>query len=773
MAKQNQLLEYWQETVRQTIVPFSDSGELVKVVVASGRRFHVEWAVRGREREAEFAISRDGTLTVGPNRETFRAYLAGPEMADLRQVAHMISRSIRSDLYIPLQANCPDEDNARPQPAIEILDSLLDEDDLDATRVIMLTGEAGAGKTLVLRELVRRRAKAYLDGRTRKLLLYVNAQGRALARLNEALATELQDLRVSLTYHSVATLSRLGLLVPVIDGFDELLGVSGYDDAFSSLGSFLERMEGEGQLLASARSVYYEEEFLERANGASTSGEAMWTCKPVTLLGWDEDDQSKYLTKIGTARGLSESDIAKLRTRTRGAFKHDESQLASKPWFFAKTVDLLLADPEFSGGDHLLDELVHGFLRREQRGKLLDRQQVPLLEIDQLERLLGELAEEMWNQETRELDYHSVREVAEITLAGSDLSESVQSIVTERMPTTASLATGGDRQGSIAFEHEVFFFYFLAKAINRYLSGDSDMRLILSRSSLPEEVAEHLSSQLQRSGQLASGERLQAVLDRLSGAASTKWRRTTQVRENGGLIAMAVLRAFSKNSGAVESRRIRALSFPGSNLAGVTMEGCFLDDVRVQRTNLSQTKLLDCRSSDLVLVEPRLSPDTTRLEIKGLQTSQVIGLKLWSKERLEEVYDPVEIEEILRRCGAPIPQLSQPERRAVPEKMRGLLERVVRAYGKRNTICTSDENLTKAIFGQPEWMKLRGLLEGHEIIKPVEKSAGSSGGRNKEFLRLQVLQSQLMRGETEQTDIDPRIRRLWDDLRRNGAQSQT
>ena len=144
----------------------------------------------------------------------------------------------------------------------------------------MVTGEAGSGKTRVLQELVRRQADSYLRGQTNKLFLYVNAQGRALARLNEALATELQDLRVNLTYHSVATLARVGIVIPVIDGFDELLGVSGYDDAFSSLAQFLEQMEGQGCLVASARSVYYEAEFLARAGKESATGDQAWTHVP-------------------------------------------------------------------------------------------------------------------------------------------------------------------------------------------------------------------------------------------------------------------------------------------------------------------------------------------------------------------------------------------------------------------------------------------------------------------------------------------------------------
>ena len=198
-------------------------------------------------------------------------------MADLRHIAQMIAQAWPRDIFIPTKARRTDSDGAIARPATELLTDLLEAHELDVTQIIMVTGEAGSGKTQVLQELVLQQSERYLKGETEKLLLYVNAQGRALARLNEALATELQDLRVNLTYHSIATLARVGLLIPVIDGFDELLGVSGYDDAFNSLATFLEQLEGQGRLIASARSVYYEEEFLSRASRPTTSSEQAWS----------------------------------------------------------------------------------------------------------------------------------------------------------------------------------------------------------------------------------------------------------------------------------------------------------------------------------------------------------------------------------------------------------------------------------------------------------------------------------------------------------------
>ena len=79
-------------------------------------------------------------------------------------------------------------------------------------------------KTQILRELAKRQADLFLRGEVTKLLLYVNAQGRSLARLDEALAVALQDLRAGITYHAVPPLTRHDLLVPIIDGFDELFG---------------------------------------------------------------------------------------------------------------------------------------------------------------------------------------------------------------------------------------------------------------------------------------------------------------------------------------------------------------------------------------------------------------------------------------------------------------------------------------------------------------------------------------------------------------------
>lgn len=209
----NEYANYQQERIERDISSFADPGTRVDVKPGGGRGFRATWTMRGDSREAMFSVSLDHGISVTAHgqKRSYDEFLAGEQMANLRNVAEMIKQSSERGIFVSTKARRTDHPrrNQDPRPAAECLIDLMEEPDADSTRVIMVTGEAGAGKTQVLQELVRRQADNYLRGKTHKLFLYVNAQGRALARLNEALATELQDLRVSLTYHSVATLGHL------------------------------------------------------------------------------------------------------------------------------------------------------------------------------------------------------------------------------------------------------------------------------------------------------------------------------------------------------------------------------------------------------------------------------------------------------------------------------------------------------------------------------------------------------------------------------------
>lgn len=756
-------LDYWRGRIERDLIPFADPG--TRLDVAGDRRtLTAHWTARGQPQEAVFTVSLEGGVQVGFKGQsvTYKSFLASPEMADLLGLAKMILQAQPKTVFVSTEARLSDDESGQVLPALELLAQTLGSESPDLTKIVMVTGEAGAGKTKVLQELVKQQADLYQRGRTDRLYLYINAQGRALARFNEALATELQDLRAVLTYHGVSALVRVGVLVPIIDGFDELLGVGGYDDAFSSLTGFIEELDGQGQIVASARSTYYEQEFVARSSSVSSLGSQAWTQVPLQVLPWGDAQVSDYVRQSAGTRGLSAEEVVTLERRVDGVFSGQNAELRRKPLFVARTLDVILRDSTFAGGENLLRQLVVAYLERERRDKLLNRQGGTLLTTAQLELLFKTLAEEMWNQETRELDRKSVREVAEFIMVTEGVGEGVQRVVVERMPQLAFL-NPGERSGGVAFEHEMFFSYFLAQVFQEKLLADTAaVRVLLSRSVLPVEVALTAVSAINREHPLSDKETAQSLLDRLAQAGRLETPRASQVRENAGLVAATVLKQATK-SGRLEGVRLWGVVIPGGDLSGVELYRGLFEHVELRRVDLTRTRFVNCEARDVLFAEILVDRQHTRLEFSGLDApSQIIGLKLREGGLARGVYDPTQLRQILVQCGA-MTQASEADSstlRTVPARLNHLLEKLARAYRRSNPVCTGDDS-QRALFRDPEWPVLEDLLVRNGV---VTRERRATSGQPKVFLRRQFLPDELVAGADRAALVAPEIRAFWDGL---------
>lgn len=772
------LLNYWQERIRRDLASFCDPGLMVDVV-RQNQIVTANWVMHGKAREDKFNIElhQNGVSVYyvnGGTSKLYRTFIAGPEMADLRQISLMIKQSFRSsEIFVDTQARTVnDAAISKDVNAIQLLGELIKNPNLDATNVIMVTGSPGSGKTKILREIVRQMSADYLDGRAEKILLYLNTQGRALARFTEALVTELQDLRVGLTYHSIVTLTRLGLLVPVIDGFDELLGMSGYDDAFSSLDVFLGQLEGEGQLIASSRSIYYEDEFRSRAASDPMNSSA-WEHVPVRISNWTDSQKTAYLVKYFANNQSIGNRSDEIRSQIRN-ISDNHSRMLSKPLFFAKTVELLHRNRKFNleGYEFLLDGLVCGFLEREKDERLLDQRSNPLLSVDQISALMCELAQEMWNQETRVLDSNSVREVAEHFLVTENLPESAKLSVLERAPTLVFLDASehtGNWPG-ISFEHEAFFFYFLARSIVSQIQRGRDLRTILGRSPLAQDVATRVASELRSSNQImeqavpgSTHNALQPLLDALGKAGQMEGLRTAQVRENAGLIAMEILRQNADNCQTITNLIIRSVVFAGDSLKGVVLRNCRLIDVLFKRTDLTETRFLHCHAERVYMVQPSLRRGSTQLELLGIDpTRHIAGILSDTGNDMETIYAPATVATELVACGFPSDQVARIQQREVSPQYIEIMERLMRAYRRSNPICLErDHPATRHLLGDDNWNTIEELLLKHGIAAREQRQIG---GTKRDFLRRKFLPDQIMVGLDGASVHDPRIREFWDEL---------
>jgi len=241
-----------------------------------------------------------------------------------------------------------------------------------------------------------------------------------------------------MTYHAVTTLVRNGLLIPVVDGFDELIGAKGsYDDAFSSLSAFVQELNGYGTIVASARSVYYEQEFVERANTASSLGSESWEQVRLEILQWDVPEIREYIRerRLRERPDLNEDQVWE---RIKALFAGSNLALRGKPFFLSTVVDLLFANEAISYGDDLLDLLVTAEIRREVDAKLRGQRGNPLFTEDQLKNFFTQLSTEMWHLETRELDATTVRDVAQYVIEIDAIEDEAVNTVVARAPESGS-----------------------------------------------------------------------------------------------------------------------------------------------------------------------------------------------------------------------------------------------------------------------------------------------------------------------------------------------
>ena len=158
-----------------------------------------------------------------------------------------------------------------------------------------------------------------------------------------------------------------------------------------------------------------------------------------------------------------------------------------------------------------------------------------------------------------------------------------------------------------------------------------------------------------------------------------------------------------------------------------------------------------------VFLEPRIAEESTRLELRGMEASHILGIRVSDDDSTRVIYDPQVVLKTLRKCGAPLrPDSPQPGTR-VSQDYVALMDELLRAYSRANPLCKGDPNL-RSVFEDPEWGLIERLLIEHELVK---KETRATSGQSKEFLRRRFRAEQIMAGLTGRTDTDPRVRSFW------------
>lgn len=253
------------------------------------------------------------------------------------------------------------------RPAIDFVELVAEIDERlqvrgPETRIYFVTGEAGIGKTRALISVAMQRAhEVEAEAATRApgtglpLFLYVRSIGQAASSLQTVVSATISSTR-NLTEEAVRALCRNGLVALFIDGFDELLGGVGYDDALGSMRSWIEAMGGRGVLLVSARSSYFLNQYQSSLQRNLQNQNLAVQHRIAEVQRWNEDQVGGFLANYGIDRaGLDR-------------LSEDDRMLLNLPFFARVYVESAALA---AGGEHqLTDLIIEQYLTRE-AGKLM------------------------------------------------------------------------------------------------------------------------------------------------------------------------------------------------------------------------------------------------------------------------------------------------------------------------------------------------------------------------------------------------------------------
>ena len=746
-------------SIERDLRAFADPGSVVLV-----DRDTAVWVQHGQEMTVRFSAAAPGAypdVTVDDVKMPYRAFLASHYVADLTRLADFIVKTlVPAKASIETSAKLEDPDANVPPglyPATQLVRARATQNlPFLSTRVSLVKGEAGSGKTIALRALTRSQAQLYLDGKIGTLFFYVDVQGRALARLEDAMAKDLQDLRSQFSYAAIGPLTRHGLLVPIIDGFDELLGSGGYDDAFSSLAAFLAQLAGAGSVVASARSAFLDyRNFYDNASRYSGDSSVAYTVEVIGVEPWNDQQVEQYFRAFGDElHGRGDELVQALHQRLRDLSEANR-ELLRKPFYASRLATLLAEGEQFTTEVDLLDQFVDAFLAREHK-KLLDKEGKPLLSVKGHRAFVTGIAEEMWWQENRSLDVGTVQTVAELVVEQFGLPPGAANAIVERVSSYAFLTTARSERRLLRFEHEVFYGYFLAKKLQDVIERDpEDLRRFLARAvfedTLVSQVAKLLGPDVGRCTRAV--EAICAVL-RPS---------VTEViaRENAGLLIATILRSARQLQNDVVIRNVifRDVDFGDVGLTRPRFEHCDFEGADLQQVQFENPVF-----TNTVLRTVKVDPARTRLTGAVLSVDE--GVQGLFVRDVGRVYEPAEIRKHLRRLGVQLvddPGASTPAySRAVQSRIH-TLDRFLRKMERRYQISEEDLRVV-GISTERAWTDVRDLLEHHGLL--VEHFIDKSGPRVP-LLRLTVPAQQLRSAEnTNDRTVSPQVHAFWLDLLR-------
>lgn len=355
----------------------------------------------------------------------------------------------------------------------------------DSTRILLIDGPAGIGKTQFIMALAASRVSNYSISR-RPPILHVQSRGRTLSYLYDLVAFSLQRIRLEATYDQVPVLAKHGLITLAIDGFDELADPDGYNLAWSQVSDLAALLRGNGALILAGRETFIGKDRIVSEISSVREGK----------------DEISVLTLRPPSKGVALDWLASQgwTDDQRNAVEEylEPTSLALRPFFLAALANSnITQDLSDTASTSVLAILMEAMVEREIKkfGEAVEAELSVAERRTFLRTFSSEIARDMAENSTASISDATLSWLVEAALPKA-VSDPVLRILKARAQVVAFL-TNDDRNGYRRFFHEKFYEYFLSTSLIEMISSQQAGKVISRAnfgSSLLETFGEVVSS---------------------------------------------------------------------------------------------------------------------------------------------------------------------------------------------------------------------------------------------------------------------------------------
>ena len=708
--------------IQEELAPFADLGTDRPQAASDKRRLMIRMIRHGEELELQFDKSTGKITERSLDDDQIRTYasyrslLASDRFGNLRQWTNNQKRSLQKlqsdyEHRIPVTGLLSSDGRVLDVEGFHRFLVAQDHGAEQSTRIMLIDGPAGIGKTTFIEFLAWSRADGYFTTR-HPLVLHVKSRGRILTYIQDLIAFSLQRLRLNLTFDQLPVLVRHGLVILAIDGFDELADPNGYEIAWSQVGELVEQVRGQGTLILAGRETFIGQERIRNSvmSLRSTDDVQALTLRPPV----PEDARAWLQAKRGHEPELPQE-----------LFEFESFVL--RPFFL---VQLSKLPPESDFGTPrkgmLFASLVEAMIQREAE-RFREIVMTPEQGRDYVCRFLREVARYMADEQSEAIDELALSWIAEVAAPKELVDDTLRSL-THRAAAIAFLEND-DTPRYRRFSHSNLFNHFLAMEILDAVVG-KEVPKCVRRNILGADFLA-IFSDLTLSMTLHGSERIREFYDAASEVLQNyPW--SDRGAPNLGTLLVTILPSM-KYEDSLVLRNIHADEALIRGTAPIaTIHGSSINQLDIQGANVESLEFNDCHITTLTVnAATHVSHSIpVPLQIQYIRTGV---------DRSKVISFPKHIKGWLHAHGPTVGHGEHGDAKpsVVPNELRRhpILTLLGRACRSRSFwIPDGSTNIFENITRDPSWPDLLELMREHNLLKV---STIAASGTNNRFFHIE------------------------------------